>query len=127
MRAGLSRKQSGIKAPKAYADSGDIANAADKDHAKAMYLFNCKQRAHYNYMEMLPATALSMLISGLVYPRTATLLGIGWIFGRIVYALGYTRADKENGSGRFVGFALSQPLAIGLWGLAAWTGIQMTL
>lgn len=127
MRAGMSRKAAKIKAPKAYADSGDMEKAVDKQHAQAMYMFNCKQRAHYNYLEMLPATALSLLIAGVQYPMASTYLGIGWIIGRIIYALGYTNAAKEHGSGRVLGFALSQPLAIGLWGLAGWSGYKLTL
>lgn len=127
MRAGLSRKPAQIKAPKYQADSGDMDKAIDKKHKEAMYLFNCKQRAHGNYLEMLPATAISMLVAGVQYPMASTYLGVGWIVGRIIYAMGYCDMSKENGSGRIVGFALSQPLAFGLWGLAAWSGIKLTL
>lgn len=127
MRAGLSRQAAQMKAPKAYADSGDMDRAQDKEHMAAMYMFNCKQRAHANYLEMLPATALSLLIAGIQYPMVSTFLGIGWIVGRVMYALGYTNAAQENGRGRVLGFALSQPLAIGLWGLAGWSGIKLTL
>lgn len=41
------RKAAGIKYPKACADSGDLS-AADPEKKKAMYLFNCAQRAHGN-------------------------------------------------------------------------------
>jgi glutathione S-transferase len=116
-----------MKAPKAFADSTDMANARDPDHARAMYLFNCKQRAHLNYMELLPATAMSLLIAGFRYPHTSTALGVGWCFGRILYALGYTNLRKEDASGRILGFVLSQPLAFALWGLAGWTGLRLVM
>lgn len=128
VRAGLSRRSAGIAAPHAFADALALREARDADHAEAMYLFNCKQRAHSNYLETMPSTALALLLAGLQYPRAATLLGLGWMGGRIVYAVGYTRPDKAHqGGGRFVGFLLSQPLALALWGLAAWSGIQWTL
>ncbi|KAF2215229.1 hypothetical protein CERZMDRAFT_94644 [Cercospora zeae-maydis SCOH1-5] len=127
MRAGLSRKPAQIKAPKAFADSGDMDKAVDKQHMEAMHMFNCKQRAHYNYLEYQPATALSLLIAGVRYPMASTYLGIGWVVGRIIYAFGYTNASKEHGSGRVLGYAISQPLAFVLWGLAGWTGYQLTV
>lgn len=45
---------------------------------------------------------------------------------RIVYATGYTREDKSDGSGRLYGapFWFAQ---LGLFGLTAWTGIKMLL
>ncbi|EME84481.1 uncharacterized protein MYCFIDRAFT_152707 [Pseudocercospora fijiensis CIRAD86] len=127
LRGGLARKPTGLKTPKAFADSGDIAAAKDKEQAKAMHVFNCKQRAHAHYNEVQPSTALAMLIAGLAYPRTTTGLGIGFIIGRIVYAIGYSNVDKPNGSGRVLGFVISQPIALALWGLAGWTGVKLVL
>ncbi len=37
------RRVSGMKYPKAYADSGDMAAAATPEKKQAMYLFNCAQ------------------------------------------------------------------------------------
>lgn len=90
-----------------------------------MYLFNCAQRAHANYVENQPSTAIALLIAGLRYPRLSTLLGATWIIGRIIFAIGYTQKRKENGSGRMIGFAIQFPMQLGLWALAGWTGIQM--
>ncbi|GIZ45458.1 hypothetical protein CB0940_08539 [Cercospora beticola] len=126
-RAGMSRKPAQIKAPKAFADSGDMDKAVDKQHMQAMHMFNCKQRAHYNYLEYQPSTALAMLIAGVEYPMASTYLGIGWIVGRIIYAVGYTDASKEDGKGRIYGYAISQPLAFVIWGLAGWSGYKLTL
>lgn len=48
MRIGSFRKKAGIPYPKSYAESGDMAVATpEKKHE--MYLFNCAQRAHYNW------------------------------------------------------------------------------
>jgi glutathione S-transferase len=68
-----------------------------------MYLFNCAQRAHHNFLENYTVALSGMLISGLVYPRTAAALGAAWTGGRVVYALGYTWREEWNveGRGRF--------------------------
>lgn len=115
-----------MKHPKSFAESTDFA-AADDEQKKALYLFNCAQRAHANYVENHPSTAIAMLIAGLQHPRTSALLGLIWMFGRIMFALGYTRKDKDNASGRVIGFAIQLPMQLTLWGLAAWTGIKMVL
>ena len=54
----------------------------------------------------------------------ASVLGAGWIVSRILYAVGYTRADKEAGKGRLIGlpFWLFQ---LGLYGLVGYTGVKM--
>lgn len=67
-----------------------------------------------------------MLISGIEYPLTATVMGVGWTVSRIAYALGYTRADKEGGKGRLAGltFWLFQ---LGTFGLAGWCGVKMVM
>jgi len=67
-----------------------------------------------------------MLIAGVRYPLTATALGLVWSAGRIVYAVGYTSETKTGGKGRLNGsfFWLAQ---LGLFGLTAWTGVQMVL
>jgi glutathione S-transferase len=55
---------------------------------------------------MLPAT----LIAGLAYPKAAAATSAVWLAFRVLYATGYTRADKENGKGRLagLGFWLAQ-------------------
>jgi glutathione S-transferase len=65
-----------------------------------------------------------MLVAGLQYPVTSSVLGVGWMVSRLVYALGYTRRDKSDGSGRLAGstFWLFQ---LGLFGLVGWSGLKM--
>lgn len=126
-RARPYRQKSKAKHPKNFAEASDIASAPDAETKKAMYLWNCAQRAHQHYLENQPSTALALLIAGLRYPEVTTTLGIGWIIGRVVFAMGYTRKDKDNGTGRMPGFALQLPMQLALWGLAGWTGIAMTM
>lgn len=47
-----------------------------------MYLFNCAQRAHGNYLESLTTVALSLLIAGVQYPTLSAGAGAGWLVGR---------------------------------------------
>lgn len=69
---------------------------------------------------------MAMLIAGVEYPLTTTGLGAGWLLGRMIYALGYTRRDRSDGKGRLAGsfFWLFQA---GLFGLAGWTGVKMVM
>lgn len=79
-----------------------------------------------NYLENHPPFVLAMLLVGVQYPLTATALGAGWSVSRIAYALGYTRADKENGKGRLAGltFWLFQ---LGAFGMTGWLGVKMVM
>lgn len=119
------RRPAGIGYPKAFADSSDMS-AADPEKKKAMYLFNCAQRAHGNYLENYSTFAVASLIAGLQYPLVTTGLSVVWQVSRILYAVGYTRKDRDDGKGRLIGngFWFAQ---LGLWGLSAWSGIKMVL
>lgn len=119
------RKKAGIQYPKYMADSGDI-NAASAEKKEAMYLFNCAQRAHSNYLENQPTASIAMLVAGIQYPKTAAVMGAGWILGRIIFATGYTNPRMANGKGRLYGsfFWLFQ---FGLIGLTAYSGIKLLL
>ncbi|KAK5174594.1 uncharacterized protein LTR77_001675 [Saxophila tyrrhenica] len=125
MRVGPFRKAAGIRYPQAYAENSDMANATgEKKHA--MYLFNTAQRAHGNYMEHHAATVIAMLVAGVQYPIASSVMGVGWVLSRVVYAVGYTRKDKTDGSGRLIGsgFWLFE---LGLYGLTAWSGVKLLL
>jgi glutathione S-transferase len=77
-----------------------------------------------NYLENETSFIASLLVAGLKFPVAASVLGAGWIVSRILYAVGYTRADKEAGKGRLIGlpFWLFQ---LGLYGLVMYSGIKM--
>jgi glutathione S-transferase len=64
---------------------------------------------------------VGLLVGGVFYPRTAAGLGVAWCISRVVYAIGYTRPDKENGRGRSAGsiFVLFQLGLVGLMGKSA--------
>ncbi|WPH01379.1 Hypothetical protein R9X50_00422400 [Acrodontium crateriforme] len=114
------RKPAEAHYPKPYADSYDIANAsAEKKHH--LYLFNCAQRAHANYLENLPSVIAGALLAGLMFPVSSAVLTAVWMVFRVVYAVGYTSKTQEKGKGRLAGsaFWLCQ---LGLYGLTVYSG-----
>jgi len=104
MRVGPFRKAAQIPYPTAYA-SDEQMSAATPEKKKAMYLFNCAQRAHYNFMENYITFLPALLLAGMKYPVASSAVGGVWTIARILYAVGYTRSDKSNGSGRYAGSA----------------------
>ena len=54
------------------------------------------------------------MIAGLKYPVASGVMGGIWNVSRVIYAVGYTRADKENGSGRLIGGIPSTLVLVGL-------------
>ncbi|KAK8202115.1 hypothetical protein M8818_005641 [Zalaria obscura] len=125
IRVGGFRKAAGVGYPCPYADSAQMS-AADADKKHSMYLFNCAQRAHGNYLENQASFLAALLIAGLRYPVASSILGVGWMLGRVAYAVGYTAKDKDNGKGRLIGshFWLCQ---LALFGMAATVGVKMIL
>jgi glutathione S-transferase len=119
MRVGPYRKAAGIKYPQYYAEKDDFAKADSEDKKHALYLYNCAQRAHGNFIENHAAAAIAMLVAGLRYPIASSVMGVGWSLCRLAYALGYTQKDRKDGKGRLIGsgFWLFQ---LGLIGLAGW-------
>ncbi|KAF2714630.1 membrane-associated proteins in eicosanoid and glutathione metabolism [Pleomassaria siparia CBS 279.74] len=114
------RKAAKIPYPYEYASYEQI-QAAPPAEAKAMLLFNCAQRSHQNFNENHVTALGSMLISGLVYPRAAAVLGGTWAVNRVAYALGYTNG-KDNGRGRYNGAVgmLAHVVMMGLAGKSLW-------
>jgi glutathione S-transferase len=91
--------------PNAYASPEQIAAATSPEAKQALYLFNCAQRAHYNFLENYVSVLPATLVAGLAYPRAAAITGVAWCVSRVLYATGYTRKDKEHGNGRYVGIS----------------------
>lgn len=104
-------------------DSTSTSDSETEDKAlqKSRYLFNCAQRAHANFLENYTTFTLAMLIAGVRYPLISSVMGVAWGVQRVVYAVGYTRADKENGRGRLMGSGYALPQVV-LMVLAGWTG-----
>ncbi|KAM3065324.1 hypothetical protein ACMFMG_004292 [Clarireedia jacksonii] len=94
------RRAAKVPHPIAYASVETIANASSAEEKRALYLFNCAQRAHHNILENYPAALTGMLISGLKCPTLAAAAGALWIFGRVIYATGYTSPSEKNVNGR---------------------------
>jgi glutathione S-transferase len=84
------RKSSGVKYPTLYASEEQAA----KD--PAVYKYNCAQRAHGNFLEAQPSFIISVLISGLRWPVVSAAVGAGWLVGRVVYAIGYTKSGPQG-------------------------------
>lgn len=125
-RCGVFRKAAGptVTYPTPYADSAHMAAASSPEQKKALYLFNCAQRAHGNYLENHPSVLAAMLISGLRYPVASALMGVGWSVCRVLYAIGYTKADRNDGKGRLVG-APMWLFQLGLYGLTGFVGYKL--
>lgn len=123
VRVGPYRKKAEVPYPYAYASQEQLA-AASGDKKQALYLFNCAQRAHVNFLENHPSMLVAHLIAGLRYPLATTAIGTLWAVFRIMYAIGYTKKDAQEGRGRLVGggFWLCQ---LALYGLAATVGVKM--
>lgn len=93
------------------------------------YIFNCAQRAHLNYGENLPTLLVSLLISGVAYPKAAAAMAGIWCVARFVYMVGYTKPEwGRNGNGRLRGGAmLWWPMQYGLVLMGGWVGVKMVL
>ncbi|KAH7110591.1 hypothetical protein B0J11DRAFT_204813 [Dendryphion nanum] len=120
MRVGSFRKAAKIPYPYEYASYEQVSTASPAT-SKAMHQFNCAQRGHQNFNENHVPALGAMLITGLVYPRTAAALGAVWSVNRVLYAVGYTNG-KEGGRGRYLGAAgiLALYVLIGYSGWTAW-------
>jgi len=128
MRVGPFRRAAGVPYPNAYASPEQISACSDEKKKQALYLFNCAQRAHYNFLENYTAVLPSLLIAGLAYPVSAAVTGALWTFFRYLYAVGYTRADKTNGKGRMAGsgFWLAQAVLFGMVGKMGYDALMMS-
>ncbi|KAL0259438.1 hypothetical protein SLS55_005174 [Diplodia seriata] len=125
IRVGSFRRAAGVTYPNQYATQAQI-DAADGDEKKqkALYLFNCAQRGHYNYLENHTNLLFAMLTVGLRKPVTAAVMGGLWCVGRVLYAVGYTRPDVQNGKGRVIGIWATL-IQLALQGMAGWEGYKL--
>jgi glutathione S-transferase len=111
------RKEAGVPYPLVLATPETIASTSSPAQRRAMYLFNCAQRAHHNILENYSAFLSGLLISGLTYPKISAVMGSAWLVGRWVYATGYTSADEGNVNGRgrwrYGGFQVAATVQVG--------------
>lgn len=131
------RKKAGVKRPRQYANWDE----AEKNPEGDLMKFNIAQRIHANFLESVsamlqiddygdlisfpptlffqyPSYLASIIISGLGYPRTSTVLGLIWVSARMAYHYGYSSGNADlRGIGGVPGtFAL-----MGLWVLSSFS------
>ncbi|KAL0491526.1 glutathione S-transferase [Acrasis kona] len=95
------RKAAKIEYPTAYA-SEELANTDIK--AKR---FNCAQRAHANYLENWTNFLVLLLVSGISFPTFSAIAGVVFLFGRVIYTIGYSSGDpsqRMKGAIAYLGF-----------------------
>ena len=78
--------------------------------------FNCAQRVHHNTLEVLPFYFVCLLGASIRHPFYASIAGAVWIFGRVIFSLGYYTGNPGN---RVPGAILSGPIGlVPLFGMA---------
>ena len=105
------RVKAKIPYPNAYASHEQAEKSLDA------YRFNCAQRAHQNFLEVYPEFLTQLAIAGLTFPELSAGLGAFYLVARVLYAVGYTRAVRDGGKGRYNGVIQYVP-RIGLLGLS---------
>lgn len=88
---------------------------------KQWFDFNNAQRAHANYLEMLPSTFVFLLIAGLYFPIPAAAIGLALAIFRFVYAYGYANSGP---TGRLIGAIANDLCLLGLLGLSFASGVR---
>jgi glutathione S-transferase len=78
-------------------------------------------RVQMNTLEQLIAFLPALWLFALyVNPAWSSVLGAGWIVGRALYAVGYTRAASKRGTGFVIAFSALAILWLGaLWGVVS--------
>ena len=60
------------------------------------YRINCAQRIHVNFLEQIHLILLCAIVAGIRYPWPAFAIDIVYVFGRLIYSIGYsTSPDKR--------------------------------
>lgn len=79
-------------------------------------------RVHYNTLEWLPIFLVSLWLFAIFWnDRFAAAMGVVWIVGRILYALGYVADPKKREAGFLIQFAATFVLLLGAAGRIIWT------
>ena len=98
MQVGRARGKSGIHAP---AMTGDP-------------LLERAVRVHYNTLEWLPIFLPSLWLFAIFWSEiTAATLGVIWIIGRLIYAVGYMADPAKRSAGFLIQFAATAILLVG--------------
>lgn len=106
LRVGQARGKSGVAAP---AMTGDP-------------ILERHIRVHYNTLEWLPIFLAAMWLFAIYWnDLVAAGLGVVWIVGRILYALGYVADPKKREAGFLIQLAATAILLFGAAGRIIWT------
>lgn len=81
------RKLYHVKYPDLYADADKNKNAKE---------FNCVQRGHQNSLENLPMFLSLLFTTACRYPISASVLGLVYNLGRLLYFNGYSLGDPQK-------------------------------
>ena len=109
LRVGGARRVSGISAPAMHGDAHLERNI----------------RVHYNTLEWLPIFLAGLWLFAVYWDdRIAAALGLVWIVGRIIYALGYVADPGKRSAGFLIQFVASMALLLGALGKVVWALVQ---
>ena len=107
----------GLRVGRARAKSGVAAPAMTGDPILERHI-----RVHYNTLEWLPIFLAAMWLFAIYWnDLIAAGLGVVWIVGRIVYALGYVADPKKREAGFLIQLAATAILLFGAAGRIIWT------
>ena len=107
----------------------NVGRARDRYNIKAPSVtghpdFERVHRVQENTLEQLALFLPALWLCAMFFsPVWGSLLGAIWIFGRIVYAIGYTRAANKRG----LGFVITFFAFAALWICSAWGVLRMLL
>ncbi|KFM26165.1 Microsomal glutathione S-transferase 3 [Auxenochlorella protothecoides] len=109
IQVGMARRKYKVCYPTMYAKE-------DTPDAKT---FNCVQRAHQNTLEMISTFNTLLIVAGARYPIAASVAGLVYIVGRIVFFKGYSTGKADNRRrGAFNAFGLLALIGmVGRWGI----------
>jgi len=71
--------------------------------------YNCVQRGHQHFLEVLPTFLAQIFVAGSKFPVLSTLTGLIAVAGRVAAFLGYASGDahkKDQGSFGYIGYVL---------------------
>lgn len=107
----------GVRVGQARAKCGIAAPAMSGDPVLERHI-----RVHYNTLEWLPTFLAGLWLFALYWnDLVAAGLGVVWIVGRIVYALGYVADPKKREAGFIIQLAATAVLLFGAAGRIVWT------
>ena len=118
------KKEFGTSVPKfGYPDHGS-GRYSQKLSYKAWFVLNNAQRCHQNFLESVALLIFAILISGVLFPKAAAIIGTIHFVGRIFYILGYT--TKGGADNRLIGAGLAHGTTLIALGLATFTSLKLS-